>query len=181
MLSLSLLYAATASVLGYRPETSVWSFAEGCHLLLYKIIIACNWFPASHVLPISRRLTCRPIPRSLEIDVLLNSPAGLPLEIWFYYSVFLFGGQEVVCHSFSFFAHFVFLRVRCVRTQSAAVASRRATNLATHLLTNFSTHIPTLSHPSPYQLSHPSPGLIFQPFFWFLSRFSWVNKCHNFK
>ncbi len=37
--------------------------------------------------------------------------------------VYFFGGLE----------HFVYLRDVCIRTQRAAVASRRATNLATHL------------------------------------------------
>jgi hypothetical protein len=47
---------------------------------------------------------------------------------------FLFlAGYSVFCHSFSFVANFVFLRDVWIRTQRAAVASRRATNLATHL------------------------------------------------
>ncbi len=40
---------------------------------------------------------------------------------------------ECVGH-FAYIAHFVFLRDVRIRTQRAAVASRRATNLATHLL-----------------------------------------------
>jgi hypothetical protein len=36
-----------------------------------------------------------------------------------------------VGHSFAYVAHFVFLRDVYIRTQRAAVASRRATNLAT--------------------------------------------------
>ncbi len=36
-------------------------------------------------------------------------------------------------HSFVYVAHFVFLRDVWIRTQRAAAASRRATNLATHL------------------------------------------------
>jgi hypothetical protein len=42
---------------------------------------------------------------------------------------------ELVCvgHSFVYVAHFVFLRDVWIRTQRAAVASRCATNLATHL------------------------------------------------
>ncbi len=36
-------------------------------------------------------------------------------------------------HTFSYVAHFVFLRDVWIRTQSAAVSSRRVTNLATHL------------------------------------------------
>ncbi len=40
---------------------------------------------------------------------------------------------ECVGHSFADVTHFVFLRDVWTRTQRAAVASRRATNLATHL------------------------------------------------
>jgi hypothetical protein len=46
-----------------------------------------------------------------------------------------FGRLECVGHSFSYVAHFVFLRDVWIRAQKAAVASRRATNLATHLST----------------------------------------------
>jgi hypothetical protein len=42
--------------------------------------------------------------------------------------------------AFAYVAHFVFMRDVWIRTQNAAVASRRAYNLATHLL---------ISHPSP--------------------------------
>jgi hypothetical protein len=57
--------------------------------------------------------------------------------------------------------HFVFLRDVWIRTQSAAVASRRATNsmlsqpspyLATHLPS--SPPLSLLSHPSPYLATH---------------------------
>jgi hypothetical protein len=41
-------------------------------------------------------------------------------------------GQSVG-HSFSYVARFVYLRDVWIRTQRAAVASRRATNLVTHL------------------------------------------------
>jgi hypothetical protein len=44
-----------------------------------------------------------------------------------------FGGRECVGHSFAYVANFVFLRDVWIRTQRAAVASRLATNLATHL------------------------------------------------
>ncbi len=54
---------------------------------------------------------------------------------------FFFGGLECVGHFFAYVAHFVFLRDVWIQTQRAAVASRRATNLATHL--------PKLSHPTP--------------------------------
>ncbi len=47
-------------------------------------------------------------------------------------------------HSFAYVAHFVFLRDVWIRTQSAAVASRRATNLATHL-PKLATHLPKLA------------------------------------
>jgi hypothetical protein len=45
-------------------------------------------------------------------------------------------GLEYVGHSFAYVAHFVFLRDVWIRTLRAAVASRRATNLATHLPSN---------------------------------------------
>jgi hypothetical protein len=51
-----------------------------------------------------------------------------------HYHFFIFGGGlECVDHSFAYVAHFVFLRDVWIRDQRAAVASRRATNLATHL------------------------------------------------
>jgi hypothetical protein len=51
----------------------------------------------------------------------------------FNYLYYFFGGLECVGHFFAYVAHFVFLRNVCIRTQRAAVASKRATNLATHL------------------------------------------------
>ncbi len=45
-----------------------------------------------------------------------------------------FDGLECVGHSFAYVAHFVFGGDVWIRTQRAAVASRSATNLATHLL-----------------------------------------------
>ena len=51
-----------------------------------------------------------------------------------------FGVLECVGHSFANVAHLWFLRDVWIRTQSAAVASGRATNLATHLFTNLATH-----------------------------------------
>ncbi len=45
-----------------------------------------------------------------------------------------FGGIECVGHSFSYVAYLWFLRDVWIRTQSAAVASGRATNLDTHPL-----------------------------------------------
>ncbi len=44
-----------------------------------------------------------------------------------------FCGLECVGHSIAYVAHFIFLKDVRIRTQRAAVASRRATNLATHL------------------------------------------------
>jgi hypothetical protein len=44
-----------------------------------------------------------------------------------------FCGLECVVHSFAYVTHFVFLKDVWIRTQRAAVASRRAANLATHL------------------------------------------------
>ncbi len=48
---------------------------------------------------------------------------------------------EYVGHSYAYVAQYVVLRDVWIRTQRAAVASRRATNLATHL--------PLLRHPPP--------------------------------
>jgi hypothetical protein len=44
-------------------------------------------------------------------------------------------------HSFASVAHFVFLRDVWIRTQRAAVTSRRATNLATHLFISSKNHL----------------------------------------
>jgi hypothetical protein len=46
-----------------------------------------------------------------------------------------FFGLVCASHFFVYVAHFVFLRDVWIRTQRASVASRRATNLATHLNT----------------------------------------------
>jgi hypothetical protein len=46
--------------------------------------------------------------------------------------VYFFGGLECVGHSFAYVAHLLFLRDVWIRTQSTAVASWRATDLATH-------------------------------------------------
>ncbi len=53
----------------------------------------------------------------------------------FFIFVYFFGGLECVGHSFAYAAHFVFSRDVWIWTQRAAGASRRATNLATHLPT----------------------------------------------
>jgi hypothetical protein len=50
-----------------------------------------------------------------------------------YFFVYFLGGLEFVGHSFAYVAHFVFLKDVWIRTHTAGVASRRATNLATHL------------------------------------------------
>ncbi len=44
-----------------------------------------------------------------------------------------FWRASVRCHSFAYVAHFVFLRDAWIQTQRDAVASKRATNLATNL------------------------------------------------
>ncbi len=55
------------------------------------------------------------------------------------FCVYFIGRLECVGHSFAYVALFDFLVDVWIRTQKAAVASRSATNLATHLP----------SHPSP--------------------------------
>jgi hypothetical protein len=50
-------------------------------------------------------------------------------------------------------AHFVFLRDVWIRTQRAAVASGRFTNLATHL-PNLATHLPNLATHLRYLATH---------------------------
>jgi hypothetical protein len=47
--------------------------------------------------------------------------------------LFFWRARECFGHSFAHVAHFVFLRDDWIRTQRAALARRRATNLATHL------------------------------------------------
>ncbi len=44
-----------------------------------------------------------------------------------------FGGLECLGHSIAYVTHFVLLRDIWIWTQRAALASKRATNLATHL------------------------------------------------
>jgi hypothetical protein len=55
-----------------------------------------------------------------------------PYAMKYLFCIF-FGCLECVCHYFANVAHFVFMKDVCIRTQRAAVAGRRATNLATHL------------------------------------------------
>ncbi len=57
-----------------------------------------------------------------------------------------FGGLECVGHSLAYVAHLWFLRDIWIRTQSDAVASWRATDLATHP-SDLATHPDRLSHP----------------------------------
>ncbi len=69
------------------------------------------------------------------------------LNVNFFLYIF-FGGLECVGHSFAYVAQYVFLRDVWIRTQRAAVASRRAPNLATHLpylathFSNLATYLP---------------------------------------
>jgi hypothetical protein len=73
-----------------------------------------------------------------------STKAGEKTIIWQHFSetfskyfsfviIIIFGGQECVSHSFAYVAYFIFLRDVYIRTQRAAVASRRATNLANNL------------------------------------------------
>ncbi len=79
--------------------------------------------------------------------------------VLFFFFFFFFGGLECVGHSFAYVAQLWFLRDVWIRTQSTAVASWRATDLATH---------PSkLSHPSLYLATHPSTwnGTVILTFF----------------
>jgi hypothetical protein len=67
-----------------------------------------------------------PTPPSLPANI---GKASLFLSFFEYF----LGGLKCVSHSFAYVTYFVFLRDVWIRTQRAAVASRRATNLATHL------------------------------------------------
>jgi len=57
-----------------------------------------------------------------------------------FFFVYFFGRLECVGHSFAYVAHLWFLRDVWIRTQSTAVASWRATDLATHPSTDLATH-----------------------------------------
>jgi hypothetical protein len=50
-----------------------------------------------------------------------------------YFCIYFFGGLECVGHAIAYVAYFVFLRDVWIRTQRAAIASRHAINLATHV------------------------------------------------
>jgi hypothetical protein len=71
----------------------------------------------------------------------------LALYNFYIFSIF-FGGLEYVGHSIVYVAHFVFLRDVLIRTQRAAVASRRY-QLSHSSPTNLAAHLSPLSHPSP--------------------------------
>ncbi len=77
---------------------------------------------------------------------------------FYFYSIFLsifFGGLEIVGHSVAHVAHFlIFFRDVWIRTQNAAVASRRAANLATHLSNRLSK-----TKTIPYSLLEPHTRL----------------------
>jgi hypothetical protein len=64
-----------------------------------------------------------------------------------------FGGLECLGPSFAYVAHFVFLRDVWILTQRAAVASRRATDLATPL-PSLATHLPVLATHLPNLATH---------------------------
>jgi hypothetical protein len=55
------------------------------------------------------------------------------IDTFFLLFLNFFGRLECVGHSFTYVAHFVFLRDVWILSQRAAVAGRRANNLATHL------------------------------------------------
>ncbi len=70
-------------------------------------------------------------------DVWIPFRRDANLKLFF---VYCFGGLECVGHSFAYVAHLLFLRDVWIRTQSAAVASWRATDLATHPSNDLATH-----------------------------------------
>ncbi len=57
---------------------------------------------------------------------------SFPYYYYYFFEYFFFGGLECVGHSFAYVAHLWFWRDVWIRTQSAAEAIGRATNLATH-------------------------------------------------
>jgi hypothetical protein len=70
-------------------------------------------------------------PKKLSISR-AQPPPTCPIVMDAFFYLYLFGGLECVGHSFAYVAHLWFLRDVLIRTQSAAVASWRATDLATH-------------------------------------------------
>ncbi len=73
--------------------------------------------------------------RRSERQASLPCSTFLSVDNWLNLSTTFFGGLECVGHSFAYVAHFVFLGDVWIRTQRAAVASKGASNLATHLPT----------------------------------------------
>ncbi len=94
-----------------------------------------------------------------------TSPITFGLENLPYFFFCIFFWRARVCRPL-YVAHLWFLRDVWIRTQSTAVASWRATDLATHpsnLAThssNLATHPSAFSHPSLYLATHPSTILI---------------------
>ncbi len=80
-----------------------------------------------YALALSRRSCCQ---SHLAEKSCNNMLLSLTRIIFFLY--IFFGGLECVGHSFAYVAHLLFLRDVWIRTQSTAVASWRATDLATH-------------------------------------------------
>ncbi len=116
-MALAALYATfiltvTVTIYRYFPYTFL------CFLIVLFILVSLYFFPPE----------CSPNTCSFLIVFFIYVCS---LHTFF---VYCFGGLECVCHSFANVAHFVFLRNVWIRTQRAAVASRCATNLATHLL-----------------------------------------------
>ncbi len=87
--------------------------------------------------PVARRKSCFPIlaavfslvTKFIDIDWAFR----VAHKFIFLYICLVGYSEFCVGHPFAYVTHFVFFRVVWIRTQRAAVASRRATNLATHL------------------------------------------------
>jgi hypothetical protein len=76
--------------------------------------------------------------------VYLRCVLSRQIQPYLFYTFFclFFDGLECVARSFASIAHYEFLRNVRIRTQKSAVASGRATNLATHLSKNLATYLP---------------------------------------
>jgi hypothetical protein len=61
-------------------------------------------------------------------------------RLFMQFFVYFFGWLECVCHFSAYVAHFVFLWDAYICTQRAATASRRSSNLATHLSQSCQSH-----------------------------------------
>ncbi len=72
-----------------------------------------------------------------------------------FFFVYFFGGLECVGHSFAYVAHLWFLRDVWIRTQSAGVASWRATDLATHPSIH---NVKLLQNMVSNRTQHPTPS-----------------------